>query len=317
MQQRRISGDSRGIRMSILSQNERRLLVDLLPRFLTGATRGWGGLAPLLESTGLDRPAFFPLRAFVQEQDAGDGMTRAEMQTDLFNPYSTIRSALDALPALVEKGYVRREGERYIVSQEGREVTAHIETARNAYLASLAPIPAADLTRLVERLTAIARGLRDAPEPTIKAHQARAWRGMPPMHAAPMVRLYGAVYALWTARDDSHNAAWRAAGFDGPTFDLLSRIWSDSALTIGALTEIVRQFQRPEDVARGVEALVTARFLARDDALLRLTPEGNVIRNHIEAETDRISFAPWPPLARQEFAWLQMTLEAVVAGVPS
>lgn len=297
--------------------DDRRILVDLLPQFLTKATRGWGGLAPLLESAGLDRPAFFLLRALVQERDAGDGMTCAEMQTDLFNPYSTIRPPLDALSALVEKGYIQEEGDRYIVSRGGREAAAHVEAARDVYLASLAPVPAADLTRVVEILTAIARGLRDAPGPTVKAHQARAWRAMPPLYAAPMVRLYGAVYALWAARDDSHNAAWRAAGFDGPTFDLLSRIWSGEAQSVPALTEMVRQFQRPEDVSCGVEALVTARFLTRDDALLRLTPSGNVIRNHIEAETDRISFAPWPPLAPEEFAWLRMTLEAVIAGLPS
>jgi len=297
--------------------DDRCALIDLLPQFLTEVTRGWGGLAPLLESTGLERPAFFLLRTLVQERDAGDGMTRAEMQTDLFNPYSTIRPALNALPALVEKGYVREEGDQYIVSREGREVAARIEAARDVYLASLTPVPAADLTRLVERLTAFARGLHDALEPTIKAHQARAWRAMPPLYAAPMVRLYGAVYALWTARDDSHNTTWRTAGFDGPTFDLLSRVWSGDAQSIPALTERVRQFQRSEDVARGVETLVTARFLARNDALLRLTSEGNAMRNHIEAETDRIYFAPWPPLAPQECAWLRMALEAVIAGLPS
>ncbi len=297
--------------------DDRRTLVDLLPQFLTGATRGWDGLTPLLESAGLERPAFFLLRALVQERDVGGGMTRAEMRTDLFNPYSTIRPALDALPALVEKGYVARDGERYTVTPAGRAIAAHIEAARDTYLASLAPIPAADLTRLVETLTAIARGLRDVPEPTMKVHQARAWRAMPPMHAAPMVRLYGAVYALWTARDDSHNTAWRAAGFDGPTFDLLSRVWSGDARSIPVLTEMVRQFQRSEDVARGVESLVTARLLARDDALLRLTPEGSTTRNHIEAETDRIYFAPWPPLAPEEAAWLRVTLEAVIAGLPS
>jgi len=297
--------------------DNRRALVDLLPQFLTKATRGWGGLSPLLESSGLERPAFFLLRALVQERDAGDGMTRAEMWTDLFNPYSTIRSALDALPALVEKGYVARDGDRYTVTPAGRAIAARIEAARDVYLASLTPVPAADLTRLVERLMAVARGLRDAPEPTIKAHQARAWRAMPPMHAAPMVRLYGAVYALWAARDDSHIAAWRAAGFDGPTFDLLSRVWSGDAQSIPALTERVRQFQCPEGVARGAESLVAARFLARDDALLRLTSKGAATRNHIEAETDRVYFAPWPPLPPQECAWLRMALEAVIAGLPS
>ena len=119
------------------------------------------------------------------------------------------------------------------------------------------------------------------------------------------------------ARDDSHNAAWRAAGFDGPTFDLLSRVWSGEATIVPALTEAVQQFQRPEDVTRGIERFVAVGYLTWDGDALGFTPHGAEVRERIEAETDRISFTSWPPLAHADLAWLRTTLEAVITGLPS
>lgn len=297
--------------------DDRRALVDLLPQFLTRVLRDWSGMVPVLESARLDRPASFLLRALVEERDAGGMMTEAEMRADLFNPYSTIHPIVDTLPTLVEMGYVGQGGDRYAVTDAGRGVVTQVKVARDAYLATLAPIPATDLARLVGRLVEIAVGLRDAPEPRAKPHQTRAWRVMPPAGAAPMVRLYGAVYALWMARDDSHNAAWRAVGFEGPAFELLSHVWSGEAMTLPALTEAVRQFQRPEDVTRGIERLMAAGYLTREGNVLQLTPLGTETRERIEAETDRAYFAPWPPLTPVEAAWLQTTLGAVIAGLPS
>lgn len=303
--------------MTMPMHDDRRALVDLLPQFLMRVLRNWKGMTPVLESVGLDRPASILLRALVEERDAGDGITYAEMQANLFNPYSTIRPILDALPALVAIGYVAQDGDRYIVTDTGREIVGQIKAARDDYLATLAPIPAVDLTRLVDVLVTIAVRLQGAPEPTLKAHQARAWRVMPPAHAALMIRLYGAVYALWIARDDAHNAVWRAAGFDGPTFDLLSRVWSGEASTVSTLTDAVQQFQRPEDVTRGIASLEAIGYLTRDDVVLSVTAFGKERRDEIEAETDRISFAPWPELSPEAHTASRQTLEAVIAGLPS
>ncbi len=301
--------------MTATTPDDRRALVDLLPRFLTGALRGWDGLASLLASAGLERPAYFLLRALVQERDAGEGITRDEMQADLFNPYSTIRPILTALPTLVEEGYVAREGNRYTVTRDGRVLFACAEGAKNRYLASLAPIPAADLAPLADGLMAIARCLRDAPEPARKPHQARAWRVMPPADAAPMALLYGAMYALWMARDDSHNAAWRAAGFDGPAFDLLSRIWSGEATTVAALTDAVRDSQRAEDVTHGIASLADVGYATRDGDVLSLTEAGRRVRTVIEAKTDRLYFASWSPWSGNKGASIRSTLHVIVEGL--
>jgi hypothetical protein len=298
--------------------DDRRRLVDLLPQFLKRRRSGFGrgGLQALLEESRLTRPAFFLLRAIVEETDPGVGMTETELRANLFNPYATVNAALDLLPTLVEQGKLTQDGERYIVTVAGRDPIERSERGAHAYLATLEPIPADDLTRLADTLRAIAERMWSAPEPAIKAHQARVCRLVPVSTNAAMVRLDVAVYTLWTARDDAHMAAWRAAGFDGPTVDLLSRLWSHGRHTLADLTEVMRPSQRPQDIEAGVEALISAGYVARDRDVLQLTPQGRVTRDWIEAETNRMYFAPWPPLTLNEVAWLRGALQTVCERLP-
>src|SRR6266508_1404440 len=95
------------------------------------------------------------------------------------------------------------------------------------------------------------------------------------------------------ARDDAHNATWRAAAFDGPTFELLGRIWAGEAGTRAELIERVGGSQRPEYVERGLASLIAQGYVDAEGDALRLTPAGRASRDAIEAETDRIYFAPW------------------------
>jgi hypothetical protein len=286
------------------AHDRRRALVDLLPRFLMRRRVGWTGLQDLLAQHELARPEFFLLRAIVEETDAGAGMTYAGLCANLFNPYSTIRTALESLPALVERGcLVDRDG-LYSVTPAGRALVEQAERGAHAYLTTLELLPAADLARLTETLAEIAGRMWAAPEPSAKPHQARVRRLPPARDDQTLARLDQAVYGLWTARDDAHMAAWRAAGFDGPVFDILSRVWSGEAGTLAGLNEALRPSQRPEDIARGLDELGRRGALARDGEALRLTSQGRAARDAIEAETDRVYFAPWPPFGPAEVAWL-------------
>jgi hypothetical protein len=110
-------------------------LVDLLPQFLMRWRSGFGrgGLQLLLEESRLTRPAFFLLRAIVEETDPGVGMTETELRANLFNPYATVNAALGLLPALVEQGLLAQDGERYTVTVAGRELIERSERGAHAY----------------------------------------------------------------------------------------------------------------------------------------------------------------------------------------
>jgi hypothetical protein len=294
-------------------RDRRRELVDLFPQFLRRRRQRWAGLAPLLEASELARPDFFLLRAIVEETDRGVSMSDTGLRASLFNPYGIVNPIFESLPALVDKGCLAKVGERYTATSEGRALVEQAERAAWAYLATLAPLPPADLARLADTLTGIAGRLWSASEPAAKPHQARTRRLPSTEGSPPLVRLEAAVYALWMARDDAHMAAWRGAGFDGPTLELLSQLWAGAAGSIAGLIEQVRQYQRPEDVEGGLTTLIGAGYVSSEGNALRLTPAGRKTREAIEVETDRIYFTPWPPLAPQEVTWLYERLDSLCA----
>jgi hypothetical protein len=135
------------------------------------------------------------------------------------------------------------------------------------------------------------------------------------MGGPPMGRLDEAVYALWMARDDAHNAAWRAAGFDGPVFDLLTRVWASQANTVAELIERMSGGQRPEDVERGVADLIAQGYLIGEGGALRLTSAGRSTRNSVEAETDRVYFAPWL-IEASKVEWLHNAFRTLCERLP-
>jgi hypothetical protein len=290
--------------------DQRRELVDLFPQYLTRRMKRWDGLQPFLDEAALARPEAALLRAIVMETDPGAGMSEGELRARLFNPYNTMHSFVESLPALVDRGCLDRSGDSYAVTAAGRELVARIERAAQAYLATLQLLPAEDTTYLADTLADLSNRMWSAAEPAAKPHQARVRRLPPPEGDAPMPRLDLAVYGLWTARDDAHNAAWRGAGFEGPVFDLLSRIWSGEASTSAELIGRVGG-QRPEDVERGLAILARDGLVSIDGEELRLTGEGRATRERIEAETDRVYFAPWQPVAPGEVARLHDTFRAL------
>lgn len=297
------------------ASDDRRTLVDLLPQFLRRRRAGWPGLLEISAESGLEPPFIFLLRAIVEETNPGVSMTEDELRANLFNPYNTIHPFIAMLPRLVERGYLAQNDRRFVATEQGRALIERMERDAQAFVAARNPAPERSIARLADIFELIAARLWLASEPTAKPHQARSRRLPYTRDNPPLVRLDHAAYALWTARDDAHTAAWRATGFDGPTFDVLSQIWSGAATTLAELINKLNHSQRPEDIERGVQALVDRDFVQRDGEQLRLSPLGQHTRDAIEAETDRIYFAPWPELPPHELAWMRATFQAIVDGL--
>jgi len=297
-------------------EERRREIVRLFPQFLQRRRRGWRGIEAFLEQARLERPGLFLLREMVQETDPDEALSLADLRARLFNPYSTIFQWLDLLPGLIAQGYVHHDAGTYAVTASGRALIEEMERQAQAYLATLTPIPETDLTRLADLLSEIAARTWMSPEPAVKAHQARAQR-ITLTSDAPLLRLDLAIYALWTARDDAHTAAWQGAGFEGPALDLLTRLWSREAATLPDLIARIGQAQHPRDVEHGVTDLEAHGYLQRDGEALTLTAQGREIRDQIEAETDRVYFATWQQLTPDDLYWLHETLQTLIEQLPA
>lgn len=235
------------------------------------------------------------------------------MRDDLFNPYATRLPVLEQLPLLAERDYLRQRDEDYYVTETGRSLINRIEYAARAYIGSLQISPPIPLPALAATLVELVHRAWHAPEPVIKAHQARTQRRLPVEGAPALVQVEWAILGLWEARDDAHIAAWRAHRFSGPVVDILSRIWSKEAQTLPSLLTTLEASQWPADIAQGVLHLTQSEYISISGDRVELTGQGQKMRDHIEAETDRIFFAPWGQLATDDVIWLAEQLSAVCA----
>ena len=258
----------------------------------------------VMEELGLDRPALFFVINLSYQPDEG-----ARLQ-DMGNPYSTVFDAnLAAASAARGAGLVDETGGRWRLTPKGRELAARFRTEVGAYFATLEPIARADLARLAsllgQALAAIERS--DLPKDHLKRVPRYRGDGKSPMGA-----LDDAVFGLWQARDDCHMAAWRDAGFSGPVFDVLTRVWRKEAATEAELATKLTM-QRPDDIKAALATLRQDGLVQSD--VLETTARGSSVRQHIEDETDRRFFAPWPDSAGREAPSIRERLAAVNAAL--
>lgn len=295
-----------------MERSPRRMIVDLLPRYAHARRAGW---TPTPGASGpITLPGYILLRRIAMVLDDAP-MSYADLHAMLRDPYSTVDSVLTPLPHLVTSGLLDQQGDTYALSSAGHDLLTHNEPAANDYAAARLRVPPDDLLRLASILHDVAERQRRAPEPTPKAHQDQVprLRRFDQRQTSP-VQLEYALYALQRARDDAHLAAWRAAGFRGPPFVLLSHLWADGIATVAELEERTHHRMRPGDVAVLLDDLARDGYLTRRGPSVAMTSHGREVRDAVEQETDRVFFASWPPV---DAAWVCDRREAVAVGLAS
>lgn len=281
-------------------------LVRLLPEFLQRRRARFTYPLRVMEELGIDRPALlgFVVGGLALQPDEGARLV------DLFNPYATVFDAWHASAAEARgAGLADEVGGRWHITPAGREVAARIRREADAYLATLEPIPTAEVARLAGLLARALAATLASDVPRDHLPRTRRFGGDVRI---PMVALESAIFGLWQARDDCHMSSWREGGFEGPTFDVLTRVWREEATTDDDLAAKLPQ-QRPEDV-RSALARLRRDGLVDADRLV-VTPRGAETRQLVEDETDRRFFAPWPDDVGRESTWMQGRLAAINAAL--
>lgn len=283
-----------------------RELVPLFSEFLTKRRVKFTFPLRLMEELRLDRPALFFVLGGVAPQGGG-------RLDEMWNPYATQWDQYRAAAAAArDAGLVGEKGGRWDLTAAGRDVMRRLRGEADAYLGSLqSPLPPEDLIRLAALLARAFDATAAALDRRWHSHIPRAAR-MAGDGSRPMVALENAVYAQWMARDDSHMAAWRQAGLDGPTLDTLTRIWRGEATTEDDLASKLTS-QRPADVGAQL-ARLRRDGLVEPEGALRTTDKGAKVRQGIEDETDRLFFGAWPDDVATSSGWIREGLAAVNAS---
>ena len=102
-------------------------------------------------------------------------------------------------------------------------------------------------------------------------------------------------------RDDCYFATWRAHKIEGHTWEVLDRLSQSDALTFDELHEKTSGRGVTREVhAADVQELARRGWVEESLGVVKATEAGKQVRAEVEAETERLFFAPWSSLNESE-----------------
>jgi hypothetical protein len=222
-------------------------------------------------------------------------------------PYGLAQVNDARLALAVQQGYLASDGQgKYRATELGRTAAARLMQAGDETMSALTPMPKESLQTIGNLLARISDVASAMPEPPahvlIKAKRDLYQR------TDTFAILEGFVahcLLLEGHRDDCYIATWSAHGMEGHTWEVLDQLSQSDALTFDELHDKLSR----RGVTREVHA-ADAQELARrgwaDDASgkIQITGTGKQVRAEVEAETERLFFAPWVSLNESELGEL-------------
>lgn len=217
-------------------------------------------------------------------------------------PYNNPKVAKERLDAIVEKGWMTvNDAGAYTISAEGQRLFDAVNAELEAALRAIKPIDPGDVKRIIALLGKIVEAAVHAPEPAHKPYISYNRNSDPGPDGPPMLRILQYNADLNSFRDDCHVSAWKAKTKNGHGFEMLTLIWAGEAQTVEKVLELrAGRGYAAEDYKAAMKEFITQGWITVDGDTYALTEAGKVMRDEIEAETDRLYFAPWTTLNETE-----------------
>jgi hypothetical protein len=218
-------------------------------------------------------------------------------------PYGLARVNDERLASAVEQGYLASDGQwKYRATESGITAALRLIQTGNAVTAALTPIPKESLRTLGNLLARISDAAFNLPEPP--AHVLIKAKRDCYQRTGTFAALEGfPAYCLLLEghRDDCYFATWSAHGVDGHTWEVLDALSQNDALTFTNLHNKLSRRGVTEEVHVGdVKELIGRGWVEEGSGVVKATEAGRQVRVEVEAETERLFFAPWSCLNESE-----------------
>lgn len=216
-------------------------------------------------------------------------------------PYTSSDQYLSRLERAAAEGYLEHKSQgSFHLSEKGRRaVLKFIEVAREA-MTEADNLDNEDGQMLTELLARLVHNCLDTPPPPNTWSIGLSFKLMPANEPA-MPFIEQAFSCLLAYRDDAHLASWQSSGLSASALESLTLIWRGEISTVDQLTERLSFRGHPKKVY--LDALAELRshdYISGFQNVMRVTEEGKLFRDRVEASTDHYFFAPWDCLNANE-----------------
>lgn len=218
-------------------------------------------------------------------------------------PYGLARHNEERFASAVQHGYLISDGKNGDTPTEFGMKAAHkVWRAAGDSLASLKPMPEAQMEETFDYLARIDDAALSAPEPPshyFMSHKRENHKLFPILY--PLERFIILFGELAAYRDDMYVATWSAHGVEGHAWEVLDFLSQSDTLTFDELHNKLSGRGVTEDVhAEDVRELARRGWVEESSGVVKATEAGKQVRAEVEEETERLFFAPWSCLSESE-----------------
>ena len=234
-------------------------------------------------------------------------------------PYGQARKNEELLASAVQQGYLDSDGKGgFRATEFGRNTARKIFSAADDSIAHLQPLPDQPFQTLVNLLYRLVEASFDMPEPPahfVLDHK-RNMRRLPVTGSINHVERY--ISELGGFRDDMYIASWGAHQVQGHVWETFEQIIQNGTLTFDDLfARVERRVPTRELLAENVQKLAWRGWVDDAAGKIQITAAGKQVRAEVEAETERLFFAPWSCLSESELEELSRLAGQLRDGLKS
>jgi hypothetical protein len=218
-------------------------------------------------------------------------------------PYGLAHHNEECFASAVQHGYLISDGKNgYIPTEFGMKAAHKVWREAGDSLASLKPMPEAQMEKAFDYLARIGETALSASEPPshyFMSHKRENFKLFPILYPLEkFIILFGELSAY---RDDMYVATWGAHGVEGHAWEILDFLSNSDAITFEDLHKKLSRRGVTEEVHAGdVRELIGRRWAEESAGVVKAIEVGKQVRAEVEAETDRFFFAPWSCLNESE-----------------
>lgn len=230
-----------------------------------------------------------------------DPFTIAEFMR--YFPYGLAQVNDARLATAVQQGYLASDNQgAYRATESGRTAAARLMQAGDETMSALTPMPKESLRAIGNLLARISDAASSTPEPP--AHVLiKAKRDLYQlMNTFAILEGFIAHCLLLEGhRDDCYITTWSAHGVEGHTWEVLDQLSQNDALNFDELHEKTSGRGVTREIhAEDVQELARRGWAEDGSGVVKATEAGKQVRAEVEAETERLFFAPWSCLNESE-----------------